>query len=260
VLKLSGAPKPGASRRSPDGELEYATSYYGYSLSYGMGALPMSERLSAELISHADFLEQDLVEDRTAEERADWVKHQRLVDLIVEAIVSTREILRKEDLSVFNQVAEADPDLTESLLDTYYTMACLKDVPKAVRRTLRLAQLRASTTPSKQTNRYVQEAARSYIRDLPMASVAMSRAALEQALKEQLGRQSDGVYRTFSELRTEAKEKGVLNARTNRVARDLAIRCNELLHEKPLESDDQAFEVLVVTRSLLQDIFSSRRD
>lgn len=217
----------------------------------------MSERLSAELISHAEFLEQDMLQEHTAEEQAEWTKHQRLVDLIVEAIVTTRETLRSEDLSVFEQFAAADPDLTESLLDEHYTMATLKGIAKIVRRTLRLAQLRASTTPSKQTNRYIREATRAYIRDLPMASVAMSRAALEQALKEKLGRQGDGVYVTFDALVEDAKKWKVLNTRTARVARDLAKSCNDLLHEKPVENDDQAFEILAAIRSLLQDIYSA---
>jgi hypothetical protein len=218
----------------------------------------MSERLSAELIWHAECLERDLLQDRTAEEQADWTKHQQLVELIVKAIVSTRETLRSEDLSVFEQFAKSDPDLTESLLDEHYTMACLKDIYSVVKRTLRLAQMRASTTPSKQTNRYVKEAAHAYIRDLPMASVAMSRAALEQALKERLGRQGDGVYVTFDELVKEAVRWNILKTKTAaRAAHDLAKRCNDLLHEKPVESDDQAFEILVAIRSLLQDIYSS---
>ena len=110
----------------------------------------MSERLSAELITYSECLEQDLLEDRTVEERAEWTKHRQLVELIVEAIVSTRETLRSEDLSVFEQFADADPDSTESLLDEHYTMAALNDIASVVQRTLRLAQLRASTTPSKQ--------------------------------------------------------------------------------------------------------------
>jgi len=52
----------------------------------------MSERLSAELISHAEFLEQDMLQEQTTEEQAEWTKHQHLVELIVKAIVSTREL------------------------------------------------------------------------------------------------------------------------------------------------------------------------
>jgi|ERR1017187_4422546 hypothetical protein len=217
----------------------------------------MSERLSAELISHAEFLEQDMLQEQTTEEQAEWTKHQHLVELIVKAIVSTRETLRSDDTSVFEQFAAADPDLTESLLDEHYTMAALHDIRNVVRRTLRLAQLRASTTPSKQTNRYIQEAAQAYIRDLPMASVAMSRAALEQALKDRLGRQGAGAYITFADLVTEARRCNILSVITARVARDLAKSCNDLLHEKPVENDDQAFEILAAVRSLLQDVYSS---
>ena len=54
--------------------------------------------------------------------------------------------MRTEDISVFEQFAAAEPDLTESSLDQHYTMAALNDIANVVRRNLRLAQLRASTT------------------------------------------------------------------------------------------------------------------
>jgi hypothetical protein len=86
-----------------------------------------------------------LLQDRTAEEQADWTKHQQLVELIVKAIVNTRETLRSEDLSVFEQFSESDPDLPESLLDQHYTMACLKDIYSVVKRTLRTSSMAALT-------------------------------------------------------------------------------------------------------------------
>jgi hypothetical protein len=86
----------------------------------------------------------------------------------------------------------------------------------------------------------------------------MSRAALEQALKDRLGRQGAGAYITFADLVTEARRCNILSVITARAARDLAKSCNDLLHEKPVENDDQALEILAAVRSLLQDIYSSR--
>jgi hypothetical protein len=133
----------------------------------------------------------------------------------------------------------------------------LKHVSQMVARTLMLAQLSASSAASQQTNRYVREATKCYIYGLPMSSVAMSRAALEQSLKDRLGKQGDGDRdTTFGELVTAAQKWRILDSTDARAAKDLADKCNLLLHEKPMERD-KAFEVLVAIRSLIQKIFSS---
>jgi hypothetical protein len=59
---------------------------------------------------------------------------------------------------------------------------------------MKLSHLQAQEVPSQVTNTYVQEAVRTYILGLPLASVALSRAAMEQALKEGLGYQGTRVF------------------------------------------------------------------
>ena len=212
-------------------------------------------RLSIELLSHADSLERGLLEDLNQEERKEYSDGQLLVDKVVRALIEARERIHSRDFAVFEQLARENRELIDSLLDNHYTLAGLQNVSSLVNRTMLLAQLQSSNAPSSQTNRYVQEAARAYINGLPLASVAMSRAALEQGLKDRLGRQGDGVHIEFRELLDEAKKSGLLA--DQRAARKLAKECNDLLHEKPV-SDSKAFEIFAAIRSLLEEIYSAQ--
>jgi hypothetical protein len=54
-----------------------------------------------------------------------------------------------------------------------------------------------SRVPSKTTNTYLQGAVRTYVFGFPQASLALSRAALEQALKENLARQLSADFIKF---------------------------------------------------------------
>jgi hypothetical protein len=89
-----------------------------------------------------------------------------------------------------------------------------------------------------------------------MASISMSRAALEQALKEILGRQADGRFVTFQLLLSESTKWSIFTDAAAAATRDLAQICNRVLHESPSTNDDEAFEVLSGTRSVLEELYS----
>jgi hypothetical protein len=218
----------------------------------------MNDSLSEELLMQADLLESQFLEDGTPEERRDWPLYQKLVETVVFALTSTRETLQPKDLLKFEDLVKQDGALVEGLLDAHYTIRGLKQVRSIVSRTMRLAPLQAKYPVSSQTNRYIGEAAKAYIAGLPMASVAMSRAALEQAIKEKLGKQGDGDRdTTFSKLVDSARKCSLLDSRDAKAAKDLADECNRLLHEKPIENDDKAFEILTAIRSLIQKVFTA---
>src|SRR5664280_1280372 len=124
-----------------------------------------------------------------------------------------------------------------------------------VKWTLQLSRLEAKRPPSNVTNGYLKEAVRTYILGLPQASVALCRAALEQALKESLGLQLTGVFITFQELLKEATKWNVLDGATEEMARDVANAGDEVMHEKPTDLS-KAGEILTKVRGLLQHIYS----
>lgn len=85
----------------------------------------------------------------------------------------------------------------------------------------------------------------------------MSRAALEQGLKEELGHQNGQDFVELNKLIDDANKWNILSTTGTKACRDLAKRCNSVLHEKPLQDDESALEILVGIRSLLEEIFSS---
>ena len=129
-------------------------------------------------------------------------------------------------------------------------------MPGYVKRTLQLSRLNSINFPSKTTNGYLQEAVRTYILGLPQASVALSRAAMEQALKENLGRQLSGDFITFQKLLEEARKWNILDRTMELCARDIANAGDSVMHEKPT-TIPQALEVLAKLRGLLQHIYSA---
>ena len=120
---------------------------------------------------------------------------------------------------------------------------------------MQLLRLEGSRLPSKTTNAYLQEAVRTYIFGFPQASVALSRAALEQALKESLALQLSGVFISFQELLKEAGKWNILDGATEDMARDVANAGDEVMHERPSDLR-RAAEVLAKVRGLLQHIYS----
>ncbi|MGB8260176.1 MAG: hypothetical protein WCE75_07485, partial [Terracidiphilus sp.] len=131
-----------------------------------------------------------------------------------------------------------------------------ENVPAMAKRLILLSKLKAVHTPSVQTAIYIREAARTYYFGLFQASAAMSRAALEQSIKERLGRQADGNYITFQDLIADAKKWRILDDSTLRQAKDTAKKADLVLHERPTD-EDGALGVLIEVRGLLQEIHST---
>jgi hypothetical protein len=178
-----------------------------------------------------------------------------VVALIVEDIVASRETLTDSKLASVDKLVESNPGLIGSFLDDRFTRELISKIPGYVDRTLELSRLHASDTPSSLTNSYLCEAVRTYIFGLPQASVALSRAALEQGLKEKLGRQQSGEFIKFQDLLREASKWNILDRTMELCAREVANAGDVVMHEKPATLPE-AYEVLCKLRGLLEHIYS----
>ena len=136
-----------------------------------------------------------------------------------------------------------------------FTRDLIDKVSGCVDRTLQLSRLQASSKASSITNGYLREAVRTYILGLPQASVALSRAALEQALKEKLALQLSGEFIKFQDLLKEARKWNILDGTMEMCARDVANAGDEVMHEKPTTLP-RALEVLDQLRALLRHVYS----
>jgi hypothetical protein len=211
--------------------------------------------LSDEVQSYIATLDWEGDRDLPPKERGEARKNRQLVEFIVETTVRSREMITDAKLEVVEQLVAAALELIADFLDDYFTREVINAVPGYVERTLQLSRLRADRLPSNITNGYLKEAVRTYILGLPQASVALCRAALEQALKESLGLQLAGTFIRFQELLKEARKWNVLDGATEHMARDVANAGDEVMHEKPTDLR-QAGEILTKARGLLQHIYS----
>ena len=216
----------------------------------------MELSLSQELRTYADRLEKDYYTFLPEDERDEQIETVEFLGKLTTIIVSCRESLMTNQFAQLDAIVRDHRRVVERCLDQHYTLRQLDQVPDLVNRTLRLAHLNARDTPSKQTNRYLSEASRAYILGLPVAAVAMSRSALEQGMKERLGRQHKRDHIGFEALADEAGQQQILSATAVNASKDLARRCNRVLHQQPVKDEESAFEVLTAVRSMLEEIFS----
>jgi hypothetical protein len=131
----------------------------------------------------------------------------------------------------------------------------IQSVPGYVSRTMELSRLEGSRTPSQTTNSYLQEAVRTYIFGFPQASIALSRAALEQSLKEELGHQDRRIFVDMNNLLDEAEGAGVIDIVIRKTARKIASEADAVLHERPADLP-KAYDVLLMLRGVLQHIYA----
>lgn len=214
-----------------------------------------SERIQV-YIDSLDSEEQFDISDLSPEERQQLEIGRKAVELVVDDLISSRETLTDNRLASFVKLVEDNPEFTNDILDERFTRDFIDSVPGCVKRILQLSRLESSRIPSKITNGYLQEAVRAYILGLPQASVALSRVAMEQALKENLGYQSTRRFVKMNNLLDEAEGAGVIDPTTRMAARAVADEADDVLHERPT-SLDKAFDVLVNLRGILQHLYDA---
>jgi hypothetical protein len=212
-------------------------------------------RLSHQVMAFIDTLEIEKKFDLDPDELDEAEKNEKLVAAIVGEIVRSRQSIRDSKLAVVENLVREIPDVMEDLLDEHFTREMVDMVAGCARRTLKLSRLQAERQPTATTGIFLREATRTYIMGFAQASIALSRAALEQALKESMGHQSSNSFVSFQKLVDDAVRWNVLDRRHAQIARKLAKEGDNVLHDRPA-SEGKALEVLMLLRELLQYIYS----
>jgi hypothetical protein len=210
--------------------------------------------LSEEVQIYIENLDWWADRDISSEKRAESEKARKIIKVIVDDLVESRETLTDSKLSGIEKLVQTVPELIDNLLDERFTRDVINEVSGYVRRTMQLSRLEGSIVPSKITNGYLKEAVRTYILGLPQASVALSRAALEQALKEKIGFQGTRTVVAMNDLLDEAEGAQVIDKTIRRMAREIATEADDVLHEKPT-SLAKAYEVLILLRGVFQHVY-----
>lgn len=205
--------------------------------------------------TYIDVLKNEGDQAKSPEQRREDWELNKMVEILIDDIIKSRETIIDSKLKKLETLVETSPELIEDFLDDRFTVEAVGGVQSSVKRLMKLSRLEAVRLPSKVTNGYLREAVRTYLFGFPQASIALSRAALEQALKENLGHQLSGEFRSMDELLKEARKYKLLDRTMELCARDVAKAGDGVLHEKPT-TDSKALEVLDKLRGLLQHIYS----
>jgi hypothetical protein len=176
------------------------------------------------------------------------------LERIAEELVQGREAFTGERFEILERALLNEPEITEGEIDRVLTNRALAGIRDMTSRIVDLSKLHSVRIPSLQTATYVREATRSYIYGLFQASVVMSRAALEQALKEVLGLQGIKDFIPFKKLRKEASKKGILDTVTGPAAKDFFRDASAVTHHRPTDSKN-ALGILDRSRALIEQIY-----
>lgn len=212
----------------------------------------MEQRLSDFLWNQIALYDMDGVRRPSAEDQ----EARFYLERIAEEIIAAREGFTDEKFAILEKALRDDAEITECEIDRVLTCRALEKIPEMVTRLTQVSKLTALRIPSVQTAIYIREAARTYFYGFMQSSTAMSRAALEQALKEQLALQGTGTFIDFQDLVGEATKWNILGTNMARAVRDTAKKADRVLHEVPTD-EGGAFEVLSEVRALLQKIYDS---
>lgn len=212
----------------------------------------MEERLSDWLTSQIELF--DMREGYTPSP-ADR-KARFYLERIAEELVKGRESFTRHSFEVLEGALRNEPEITEGEIDRVLTTRALSEMSGMVKRIVSLSKLDPVRVPSEQTSVYVREAARTYAYGLFQASAAISRAALEQAIKEVLGFQGTGKSIWFQNLLKKLKKAGLLEEGIVDQIGQTAEKANRVIHESPTDGSG-AFEILYESRALIVQVYSA---
>jgi hypothetical protein len=207
-------------------------------------------RLSSEVLDFVEDLDKSFME-QYPDEGPEMLERGRF---IAEHIKISREEFTDDIIPALEELSRKSPDLFAGDLDRLYVRDVVGAVPGYVSRTLQLSGLAAGLKPKEVVSKYLAEAVRTYIFGFPLASIALSRAVLEHAVKERMIGPPEGA--TLSAWIEQVADERDLDDAITDMARSVTKTGNKVLHQKPVRLPE-AFDVLVKVRKFLEALYSS---
>jgi len=139
--------------------------------------------------------------DRLSEYLADNAgKAEEWSDVRMKIIESLEGFSDEQTAQWLARSIQTDPESVAALFDDFYTRDFLKRAGSIVDRTMRISAMAPKATPDHRVNLFLREASRCFIHGFWSSSVALSRAALELALKQGLKSRLGGFIPTEDDL------------------------------------------------------------
>lgn len=164
-----------------------------------------------------------------------------------------------EDPSLRQRVFQSQREHAQSTLDDCFCRILIKQIPKMVSRALRLEPLVVSEFPREPVNVYLREATRAYLLGLFIASVALARSALEQALEEKVPKLLHTESKDKMKMLIKAAERSkLLEADILCLADEARKQANKVVHGKACK-ETEAFDILIKTRRVVHALYSTEK-
>jgi hypothetical protein len=193
-------------------------------------------------------------------EKPTSAEEKKLTNLLDTLRIASVESVLPEQLSEVVKHLHSPKDILEYALDDHYSRYFLREVPKVVKRALKLEPVFIKRPIAERVEIYVREATRAYLFGLFQASIALARSALEESLKGHL--RADAPVLAQSDelvaLLRVAERSKLLNSSLIQSAHDVRKTANAVLHGTRC-GDLDAFGVLIKTRKVLDALHSGRK-
>lgn len=208
----------------------------------------VSEFLQGTLDMHDRGMREE--EGVTAEDE----EAERIVTVVAAESVET---LMPAELEEHLALLWEDKEHVGDLLDSYYTRRWLQQAPRIVKRALTLNRIYPTNPLPDLAVGYLREATRAYLFGLVHASLAMSRSALEEGLKDSL-RQFSSAFSGVTDLKDLIEAARMARLVTDELAgeaHEVRGNGNSALHRKKCD-DKMAYESLQKVREVLEHLYS----
>jgi|CZKF01.1.fsa_nt_gi hypothetical protein len=207
-------------------------------------------RLSSEVLNFVEDSDKSFMKQHP-DEGPKMLERGRV---LAEHVKISREEFSDDIIPTLEEHSRKSPDLFEGDLERLYLRDVVAAVPGYVSRTLQFSGLAVGLKSKEVVSKYLAEAVRTYIFGFPLASIALSRAVLEHAVKERMIGPPEGASLS-AWIEQVADERDLDDAITD-MARSVTKTGNKVLHQKPVKLPE-AFDVLVKVRKFLEALYSS---
>lgn len=207
-------------------------------------------RLSSEVLKFVEDFDKSFMKQHPDE----GLKMLERGSKVAEHVKISREEFSDDIIPALEELLRKSPDLFAGDLDRLYVRDVVGAVPGYVSRTLQLSRLGAGVKTKEVVSKYLAEAVRTYIFGFPLASIALSRAVLEHAVRERMIGPPEGA--TLSAWIEQVADERDLDDAITDMARSVTKTGNKVLHQKPVKLPE-AFDVLVKVRMFLEALYSS---
>src|SRR5260370_14191317 len=202
----------------------------------------------------------DFDDDFEKEQASETPEEKKWFSTLRKLEIDSVESMLPHDLAKLIHHVHSRRDTLEYGLDEYYSRYFLDQVPKIVKRALKLEPLFIKKPIEGPVEIYIREATRAYLFGLFQASVALTRSALEQSLKENLRAEAPMLAQThdlLSLLKGPDLSKS-LDHSPLQFAHEVRKSANTVLHGTPC-GDQAAFDMLIKTRKVIDALYSGRK-